>query len=95
MVFYHLEHYMQALRRFWQYVLDDNLILILMPPPVSVGKGLTNMRMMVINRLRSVNDAVSTMPNSLSHSTQNSIASEARGYRNTTPQFLSQPAPER
>jgi hypothetical protein len=40
-VFCHLEHYMQALRRLSQHVLDN---LILTPPPVSAWEGLTNMR---------------------------------------------------
>jgi hypothetical protein len=82
---------MQALRRLSQHILDN---LILTPPPVSAWEGLTNMRIMVIKGLRSVNDAVSTMLNPPSHSIQSSIASVAMGYRNTSPQFPSQLAPE-
>jgi hypothetical protein len=36
-------------------------VLVLTPPPVLAGEAPTNMKIMVINRLRSVNDAVSTV----------------------------------
>jgi hypothetical protein len=36
-------------------------MLVLTPPPVPAVKAPANLRIMVINRLRSVNDAVSTV----------------------------------
>jgi hypothetical protein len=35
------------------------IVLVLSPPPVPAGEAPANVRIMVINRLRSVNDAVS------------------------------------